>query len=69
MKSFKNEKNTYNSGSPEWQIFERIKSAQLLNLTHQADAERSQSLAAKALNDAEVFMTALKKLDPTFSEN
>ena len=54
--------NPYSSDTPEWQLFENAKSAELAARAFAADAERYAKLSQAAREKAERFAAALEKL-------
>lgn len=55
-------RNPYSDGTPEWQLWENMTSALALQVSHAADAERSQKKSADARERAERFKHALDTL-------
>lgn len=57
-------KNPFDTNTPEWQLFENMKSSELLAVSQSGDAERYALLAAKSREKAGLFKEALTKLSP-----
>lgn len=56
--------NPYKQEAPEWQIYEGIKSAEILVRTFTEDSERALSKASVARAKLQAYQEALAKLDP-----
>jgi hypothetical protein len=65
----KKEKKVLNSDSPEWQLFQNMKSAKLSILSHIKDAERSTAMSENSRKKYEQYHEALVKLIPDFNED
>lgn len=56
------EKNTYTSNTPEWQLFENMRSNEMLVKTYTEDIERYEEKRKDAAEKAERYRKALDKL-------
>lgn len=65
----KKEKKVLNSDSPEWQLFQNMKSAKLSVAGHIKDAERSMAMSESARKKYDQYREALEKLIPNFNED
>lgn len=65
----KKEKKKFDDNSPEWQLFQNMKSNKLLVGTYTKDAERYTAMAAAARQKYESYKEALNKLSPDFNED
>lgn len=57
-----NEKNTFDPNTPEWQLFEGMRSAEAQSRAYAADAERYLRMSADANTKAEKYRDALARL-------
>ena len=55
-------KNPHKPETPEWQLFESMKSAELAAIAFDADVTRYQQKAADMRNKAIIYREALEKL-------
>ena len=56
-------KNPYDPETPHWQLYENMRSNELLTVAYAADAERYTKLSQRAREKAETFKDALAKLE------
>ena len=60
--SSKDAKNPHDPDSPAWQLWENMRSSELLTLTYAADAERYTKLSQAAREKADRYREALDKI-------
>lgn len=65
----KKEKKVLNTDSPEWQLFQNMKSAKLAVSGYIKDAERYTAMAETSRKKYEQYHEALVKLIPDFNED
>lgn len=58
------EKNPYKDTTPEWQLWENMKSSRSLSLSYANDAARYAKLSQEAREKADLYEAALEKLKP-----
>lgn len=63
------DKNPYQIETPEWQLWENMKSSERQSLAFNADAERYLKKSQECREKSELYSAALKKLSETCQNN